>query len=238
MNAIALSVTDGKITTTSTQIAEVFGKRHTHVLRAIDNLDCSPEFTATNFGLSEVIDATGKANCAFTLTRDGFVFLCMGFTGKEAAAWKEKYIAAFNAMEDQLANPSKVGAGKTALVVKKRPIKSRDDLSFTKRDDEYGRLINWVVPHKRDEDWGEGWKNGHAFFAEVVELAQHSEEDAPWAVKGALYGEDFRRGPGTEFTNQGWGAECGFVDAIASAVIDGLRVRRVALSLPKQRELT
>ena len=39
----------------------------------------------------------------FELTRDGFVFLVMGFTGPKAARWKEAYIAAFNAMEAQLA---------------------------------------------------------------------------------------------------------------------------------------
>lgn len=42
----------------------------------------------------------------FRITRDGFVFLAMGFTGKEAAQWKEAYITAFNKMEAQLStNP-------------------------------------------------------------------------------------------------------------------------------------
>ena len=45
----------------------------------------------------------GVANYpAYTITRDGFVFLAMGFTGKEAAQWKEAYIEAFNAMETTL----------------------------------------------------------------------------------------------------------------------------------------
>ena len=35
--------------------------------------------------------------------RQGFSLLAMGFTGKEAVQWKLKYIAAFNAMEKQLA---------------------------------------------------------------------------------------------------------------------------------------
>jgi len=38
------------------------------------------------------------------LSRDGFTFLAMGFTGKAAAAWKEKFIAAFNRMELELRN--------------------------------------------------------------------------------------------------------------------------------------
>ncbi|ACY84441.1 antirepressor protein [Edwardsiella piscicida] len=36
------------------------------------------------------------------MTKDGFVFLVMGFTGKKAAAFKEAYIAEFNRMEAQL----------------------------------------------------------------------------------------------------------------------------------------
>lgn len=36
------------------------------------------------------------------MTRDGFVFLVMGFTGKMAAKFKEAYIKAFNAMEAML----------------------------------------------------------------------------------------------------------------------------------------
>lgn len=36
------------------------------------------------------------------LTRDGFTMLAFGFTGEEAVAWREKYIAAFNWMEREL----------------------------------------------------------------------------------------------------------------------------------------
>ena len=31
-------------------VAKFFGKRHDHVLRDIENLDCSKEFRLTNFG--------------------------------------------------------------------------------------------------------------------------------------------------------------------------------------------
>ena len=38
----------------------------------------------------------------YLITRDGFVFLVMGFTGKTAAKFKEAYIRAFNVMEERL----------------------------------------------------------------------------------------------------------------------------------------
>jgi len=37
------------------------------------------------------------------MTRDGFTLIVMGFTGKDAMAWKLRYIEAFNAMEAELA---------------------------------------------------------------------------------------------------------------------------------------
>ena len=101
-----LSNTDGVITTSSLQVAEHFGKEHRTVLRAIKNLECSAEFRLRNFvQLSREVGTAngGKNNYAvFNITRDGFVFLAMGFTGKEAAQWKEAYITAFHRMEFEL----------------------------------------------------------------------------------------------------------------------------------------
>ena len=36
------------------------------------------------------------------MTKDGFAFLCMGFTGEKAGRFKEAYIAEFNRMSDTL----------------------------------------------------------------------------------------------------------------------------------------
>ena len=100
-SGLALTVQDGKVTASSRDIAKKFGKQHDNVLRAIQNLDCSPEFKSLNFeGLK--YQYRGQEFPYYEMTRDGFSFLCMGFTGKKAAIWKEKYIAAFNAMEAEL----------------------------------------------------------------------------------------------------------------------------------------
>lgn len=92
--------------TTSLAVAEFFGKRHNDVLRAIRNLDCSPEYHQRNFALMIIDVEIGKGavrqSPAYRITRDGFVFLAMGFTGPEAARFKEAYIEAFNAMERML----------------------------------------------------------------------------------------------------------------------------------------
>jgi len=42
------------------QAAEYFEKEHKDVLKAISNLECSPEFTERNFALSKYTDSTGR----------------------------------------------------------------------------------------------------------------------------------------------------------------------------------
>ncbi|HHJ1397663.1 TPA: Rha family transcriptional regulator [Pseudomonas aeruginosa] len=99
---VQVELVEGQITTTSVDVAAHFKKRHDTVLRAIRLLECSAEFTARNFAASEYTDPTGRKLKQFRMTRDGFAFLAMGFTGKEAAKWKEAYINAFNRLEQEL----------------------------------------------------------------------------------------------------------------------------------------
>ncbi|NDI85062.1 Rha family transcriptional regulator [Undibacterium crateris] len=101
-----VSITNDRAVTSSNLIAEKFGKRHADVLRAISKLECSSEFTERNFALSEFYDSTGRKLPCYVIARDGFMFLAMGFTGKDAAKWKEAYIDAFNKMEEELARIS------------------------------------------------------------------------------------------------------------------------------------
>ena len=92
--------------TTSHEIAKHFNKRHGNVLRDIENLDCSPQFTQLNFELSEYKDRSGKACKEYIIFRDGFIFLTMGFKGELAGKYKEAYINSFNRMERELQNHS------------------------------------------------------------------------------------------------------------------------------------
>lgn len=99
-----IAVVNGQPTTTSRDIAETFGKRHDDVLKRIRALDCSPEFNARNFAAVEFTDAKGETRTEYRITRDGFAFLCMGFTGAKAAQWKERYINTFNKLADKVAS--------------------------------------------------------------------------------------------------------------------------------------
>ena len=92
----------GEVWTTSLLIADKFDKRHADVLRAVEKLECSAGFAERNFALSEYVDATGRKQPMYRITRDGFSFMAFGFTGRAAAAWKEKFIGAFNHLEREL----------------------------------------------------------------------------------------------------------------------------------------
>lgn len=121
MNAQPLVRLSGnRLITTSLAISNHFGKKHIHILEAIRNLDCSNEFRESNFRLSSYTSSQNKKLPLYEITRDGFVFLCMGFTGAAAAQWKEKYIAAFNAMEADLARRDAVPSGSPELAADMR----------------------------------------------------------------------------------------------------------------------
>ncbi len=91
-----------RLITTSLAVSQHFEKKHKNVLQAIDELDCSQEFARLNFQPCSYQDDNKRPRPMYEITRDGFMFLCMGFTGARAAQWKEKYIVAFNTLEKSL----------------------------------------------------------------------------------------------------------------------------------------
>lgn len=110
-----ISIKDNQLYTPSTRIAEVFSRQHKDILRAIRNLDSSEYFNARNFALVDYNDAKGEKRQMYNVTKDGFMFLVMGFTGKQAAAIKEAYINAFNQMAEALHNNQQDNSAVLAL---------------------------------------------------------------------------------------------------------------------------
>lgn len=76
------------LTTTSRRVAEVFNKEHYNVIRDIEGLNCSQDFTTLNFEVSEYKDKSGKRNKEYVMTKDGFTMLAMGYTGEKAMHFK------------------------------------------------------------------------------------------------------------------------------------------------------
>ena len=100
---------NGVPTVSSLEIADIFGKKHKHVLEAIDKLEipedfCKPNFRLTSISVQQPKGGTRKSK-AFNITQDGFTVLAMGFTGKKAMEFKLAYIAEFNRMREEIQQP-------------------------------------------------------------------------------------------------------------------------------------
>ncbi|MFS1096992.1 Rha family transcriptional regulator [Enterococcus faecium] len=99
---------DQQAVTTSLQVAEVFGKEHKVVLKAIYELK---EGVAQNYAdlfyEDTYIHPQNKQKYRqIIMNRDGFTLLAMGFTGKKALQFKLQYINAFNEMEKTIKEKS------------------------------------------------------------------------------------------------------------------------------------
>lgn len=157
MNHIALLPNDaviehhGDVRTTSVKIAEAFGKRHDDVLRKIRSLDCSDDYRLRNFAETVVkrINPSGGKEIeskVWEITKDGFMFLVMGFTGKKAAAIKEAYIERFNAMAQRLQQLS----ASIAITHKNQPPKPpRQYASYQAQC----KLTHTPLPEYFDSNW-------------------------------------------------------------------------------------
>lgn len=110
---IELQVVDGKATTTSRQVAEMFNKEHKDVLKIIKNLVEQLDFNQRNFAPVDYRDLKGEMRPMYNIDRDGFTLLAMGFNGQEALNFKMKYIQAFNAMEQELLKQKSLSIPKT-----------------------------------------------------------------------------------------------------------------------------
>lgn len=105
-------VKDGTVFANSRDVAAYFGKRHDHVLDKINKIWLrAPHRGLPNFRETPMTNfQNGQEYRTFDMTKDGFTFLVMGFTGAEAEGFKWKYIDRFNEMEECLRNPPAVPA--------------------------------------------------------------------------------------------------------------------------------
>lgn len=143
----------GNAMTTSRDVAHVFGKEHKNVLQAIENLDCSDDFNELNFQPVKYIDEKGEKRPMYQMTRDGFSFLVMGFRGKKAAEFKEKFIQKFNAMEKWISTRHQLQHDQHRL---NDAVQYRENLSGKKDKYAYARennLVYLVALGKKRKEW-------------------------------------------------------------------------------------
>lgn len=91
---------NGQAVVSSLEVAERFNKQHKDVLEIIYKMTAENSALLEMFYKTEYTSVQNKKLPMYLMNRDGFSLLAMGFTGKEALAWKVKYIEAFNKMEE------------------------------------------------------------------------------------------------------------------------------------------
>ncbi|HIF9164261.1 TPA: Rha family transcriptional regulator [Photobacterium damselae] len=100
---------DNHLVTNSIIVSRHFNRQHKNIIQKIETLDCSENFTLANFSAHARPISAGavvRDSKYYQMTKDGFMFLVMGFTGKRAATIKEAYINAFNLMAKKIRHPS------------------------------------------------------------------------------------------------------------------------------------
>lgn len=107
------------------------------------NLECSEEFNQRNFASVTYIDGKGERRPKYVITQDGFSFLAMGYTGKQAAGFKEMYIREFNRMAEQISMPAP-GSAHAALQTARALLESQE-LIVERMDDFEKRLDNEIT---------------------------------------------------------------------------------------------
>ena len=96
---------NGELVVSSREVAGNFDKEHRKVVRAIENKIknlTAQKCPVEKLFIKSSFNHKGNEYKEYLLTRDGFSFIVMGFTGSKADNWKLKYIEAFNKMEKQL----------------------------------------------------------------------------------------------------------------------------------------
>ncbi|NIG74963.1 Rha family transcriptional regulator [Klebsiella sp. Ap-873] len=165
-----ISAADGEPVTDTFQIAKAFGKRHQHVIRALEGIQCSKEFSTAHFWVSEKINELGifdKKQKYYRMDFSGFVMLVMGFNGAKAASIKEGYINAFNWMTAELRKHSQgYEAERNAVMLEY--MKEKDVASMS------GRLLN---------RWGKVKKP--ALLARIERIEQRGQITLP-GISGVL----------------------------------------------------
>lgn len=141
----------------SLDVAEHFGKRHKNMIQNIERLAENSADVRALFKAQTYVDTYGREQKKYFMNRDGFSLLVMGFTGKQAIEWKMKYIAAFNRMEQLLAQKQTEVCRATRAYQK----------SIRKQETD---AIKCLVDYAQ----GQGSKNAERYYSILSELADRT----------------------------------------------------------------
>lgn len=159
--------------TDSLTVAEAFLKRHADVLRDIKNLECSEEFRERNFAQTTYLSAQNKELPRYCMSEKGFNFLVMGYTGKDAAKYKEAYINEFERMQNELNRPRVLTEREQVIASMKLSLENSEELTQVRTE---VKQIKGMVENQITLDYGEQRRIQRAVSQRVYEITNIKEE--------------------------------------------------------------
>jgi len=129
-------IANNKVVTDSLTVAEVFGKRHDHVMRDIknqmDKLEEAGEqdFNQSNFGEINYKDDKGRTYRKYNLTEDAFVMVAFSYVTANAMKMKVRFIKEFKRMREELSTRKQLPSNyKEALLALVEHVERNDRLN-------------------------------------------------------------------------------------------------------------
>jgi Rha family phage regulatory protein len=179
-------VDNNRPATDSLSVSDSFNKDHSRVLRDIRELGCSEEFRVGNFAESIYLNAQGRETPKVVMSEQGFTLLAMGYTGKKAMEFKEKYILQFHEMRNEIDRKKVVPLNdRQALVQSLRLVTElSDEMEEVKAE---VKQIREAVEEQITIDHGEQRKIQKAVARRVYEMC--SEETSTRELFPQLYRE-------------------------------------------------
>lgn len=166
-------IDNGKPVTDTLTVAEAFGKEHRRVMQDIRELACSDEFRVHHFVQSDYINGQGRRTPKYLMTEQGFTLLVMGYTGPRAMDFKERYIAAFEVMRQEL-QPVK-GDGLRALIAATHNLLAGQEIMAERLDDVEHRLETQITL-----DSGQQRRLQRAISERVCSIERDKEARSEW----------------------------------------------------------
>lgn len=106
MNQLKVVSFNGQLITDSRDVAEMVGKRHTDLLRSIDNYSeilLNAKMRSVDFFIENTYkDSSGKENKCYLLTRKGCDMVANKMTGEKGVLFTAAYVTRFEEMEQVL----------------------------------------------------------------------------------------------------------------------------------------
>ena len=209
-NLIEIESTDLGLVVSSRVVANELGRRHSHVIRDLENILLDPDLGSVIFE-SSYKDSTGRTLKEYLLTKDGFTLYMFNIQGHND--FKMAYINKFNEMENQIQNKLP-GTFKEALLQLVEQLDANEQLQLEnsvqkqqigelKPKAEYYDLImkskSLITIKQIASDYG---MTAQAMNKLLNDLNVQYKQSGQWLLYSKHHGQGYTHSEPTKYTNK------------------------------------